>query len=134
MTPDIFTTIDRLRLPPGYTPTPEQSTPRSKPSKSHWIAGPFLKGPIPMNWLSVAAKLRGKAPLAVALALWFEAGAVEGGAVDQRRVESLLGEPEGEVHRPGRSGESGFDPGVPGSPKEPGGYDHRHAGREGSRW
>ena len=74
MTTDIFTTIDRLRLPPGYTPTPEPSTPRPKPSKSHWIAGPFLKGPIPMNWLSVAAKLRGKAPLAVALAVWFEAG------------------------------------------------------------
>jgi hypothetical protein len=27
-----------------------------------------------LNWLSTATKLAGKAPLAVALALWFEAG------------------------------------------------------------
>lgn len=29
---------------------------------------------MPLPWLSAAAKLRGKAPLAVALAVWFEAG------------------------------------------------------------
>ena len=33
----------------------------------------FLKGPIPLPWLSAASRLPGKA-LAVALALWFRAG------------------------------------------------------------
>jgi hypothetical protein len=68
---DIFTAIDRLRLRPGYTP---KATPSASPPKSRRIKGEFLKGPIPLAWLSAAAKLRGKAPLAVALAVWFEAG------------------------------------------------------------
>ncbi|HEV3237401.1 MAG TPA: hypothetical protein VGZ25_10460 [Gemmataceae bacterium] len=38
------------------------------------IKGEFLKGPIPLKWLSGAAGLGGKAPLAVALALCFESG------------------------------------------------------------
>lgn len=38
------------------------------------MKGEFLKGPIPLNWLSCAAKLPGKAPLAVALAIMFESG------------------------------------------------------------
>src|SRR5262249_33456282 len=36
--------------------------------------GQFLRGPIPLAWLAAAAKLPGKAPLAVALAIRFEAG------------------------------------------------------------
>jgi hypothetical protein len=36
-------------------------------------AGEFLRGPIPLEWLGLAARLPGKA-LAVALAIWFESG------------------------------------------------------------
>ena len=36
----------------------------------------FLRGPIPLAWLAQAAALRGKA-LAVALAIWFKAGATK---------------------------------------------------------
>lgn len=38
------------------------------------IKGEFLKGPIPLAWLSKAARLRAKSALAVALAVWFESG------------------------------------------------------------
>ena len=34
----------------------------------------FIKGPIPLPWLTRAATLRGKYPLVVGLALWFMAG------------------------------------------------------------
>src|SRR5262249_35861087 len=38
------------------------------------IRGQFLRGPIPLAWLTAAARLPGKAPLAVAPAVRFEAG------------------------------------------------------------
>jgi DNA-binding MarR family transcriptional regulator len=38
---------------------------------------PFLRGPIPLEWLSVAASLPGKA-LNVAIALWWRHGMAEG--------------------------------------------------------
>ena len=44
------------------------------PREAARIPGQFLRGPIPLAWLSSAARLPGKAPLAVALALRFEAG------------------------------------------------------------
>lgn len=44
----------------------------SKPQS--WINGQFLRGPISMAWLERAAKLKGKAPLAIALVLQFESG------------------------------------------------------------
>ena len=34
----------------------------------------FLRGPIPMPWLKRAASLRGRSPLAVAIALWWMVG------------------------------------------------------------
>lgn len=34
----------------------------------------FIKGPIPLSWLTRAARLPGKYPLLVGLALWFMAG------------------------------------------------------------
>ncbi len=73
MTTDIFADIDRLRVPPGFAPVVPSTTATRSP-KSGKIRGEFLKGPIPLPWLSSAAKLRGKAPLSVALAVWFEAG------------------------------------------------------------
>ncbi|EIC21447.1 hypothetical protein Thi970DRAFT_01655 [Thiorhodovibrio frisius] len=41
----------------------------------HQAGEPFVKGPIPLNWLERAARLPGKA-LHVGLALWFRAGMV----------------------------------------------------------
>jgi hypothetical protein len=74
ITADIFTTIDRLRVQPGTIPAGTQAPAATKSKKPGKINGEFLKGPVPLPWLSAAAKLRGKAPLAVALAVWFEAG------------------------------------------------------------
>lgn len=34
----------------------------------------FIQGPIPLPWVARAARLRGKYPLVVGLALWFMAG------------------------------------------------------------
>jgi DNA-binding transcriptional ArsR family regulator len=50
-----------------------KATPKQKP-KAKKITGEFLKGPIPLPWLTAVTKLSGKAPLAVAVAIWFEAG------------------------------------------------------------
>jgi hypothetical protein len=73
---DFFTDLERLRLPAGPSKVrPEARSKGPPPSpKSRRIKGEFLKGPIPLSWLSAAAKLKGKAPLAVALAVWFERG------------------------------------------------------------
>ncbi|MGA2255664.1 MAG: hypothetical protein ABSG53_13545 [Thermoguttaceae bacterium] len=72
---DFFADIDRIRLLPG------QAVLHSKPGKNGTcspaktrVTGEFLKGPIPLPWLSAASQLAGKAPLAVGLALWFESG------------------------------------------------------------
>lgn len=54
-------------LKPAVAP----ASPKLKPKK---ITGEFLKGPIPLTWLTAASMLSGKAPLAVGLAVWFEAG------------------------------------------------------------
>ena len=43
------------------------------PKRSRRRAQEFLKGPVPLGWLAVAARLRGKA-LAVGIAVWFESG------------------------------------------------------------
>ncbi len=73
---DAFADLDRFRLPP--TPTEVRSETKRIvkpiPVKTKQIKGEFLKGPIPLGWLACAAKLSGKAPLAVALAIWFQAG------------------------------------------------------------
>ncbi len=77
-TTDTFIDLDRLRFThdafsaSGLTRLANVK-PTSKP-KAKKITGEFLKGPIPLPWLTAASKLSGKAPLAVALAIWFEAG------------------------------------------------------------
>ncbi len=76
-TTDIFADLDRLRLAPALTPmgnhTPAVVKAAVKP-KAMRIAGEFLKGPIPLPWLTAVTRLSGKAPLAVGLAIWFESG------------------------------------------------------------
>lgn len=73
-TPDIFADLDRLRLPTSaISPDGVRRLADPKP-KVKKIIGEFLKGPIPLPWLTAVTKLSGKASLAVALAIWFEAG------------------------------------------------------------
>jgi hypothetical protein len=76
MSGDFFENLDRLRLLPSQRePQPEANRKGTMiPAKPKRVRGEFLKGPIPLKWLSCAARLRGKAPLAAALAIMFEAG------------------------------------------------------------
>ncbi len=53
---------------------PKAKSPRPGPGEK------FLKGPIPMSWLSKAARLKGQA-LHVGMALWFLAGIKRNGTV-----------------------------------------------------
>ena len=72
---DFFSNVDRLRLPSlemKSHPRALQSGSNAPPRRRQ--GGEFIKGPIPLPWLSRAAGLPGKAPLAVALAIRFEAG------------------------------------------------------------
>jgi len=73
---DFFTNLDRLRMPEQQIDTHSTATPKRVPSLSQnrRVKGEFLKGPIPLRWLSSAAKLPGKAPLAVSIAIMFESG------------------------------------------------------------
>ena len=73
---DAFADPERFRLPPTQTEVRCETKRFVKPIlvKTKQIKGEFLKGPIPLGWLACAAKLSGKAPLAVALAVWFQAG------------------------------------------------------------
>jgi DNA-binding transcriptional ArsR family regulator len=72
---DFFDDLDRLRMPPVPLKTRSNAKRQGLRSSSKpRIKGEFLKGPIPLKWLSGAAGLGGKAPLAVALALCFESG------------------------------------------------------------
>jgi hypothetical protein len=73
---DAFADLDRFRLPVGQTGVrlaAPANGPSSPPTPNR-IKDEFVKGPIPLAWLTVASGLSGKAPLAVALAVWFEAG------------------------------------------------------------
>jgi hypothetical protein len=72
---DFFDDLDRLRLDQQH---PRQTTAKGTGSKifpkPQRMKGEFLKGPIPLAWLSSAARLPGKSPLGVALAVMFEVG------------------------------------------------------------
>lgn len=73
-----FDDLDRFRLPAGALQVPKEDNDAHFPVRRKQGPGKspseFLKGPIPLAWLTAAAKINGKAPLAVALALRFEAG------------------------------------------------------------
>jgi hypothetical protein len=61
---------DQLRLPPGsiaHARVPTKRLPRHRKGQK------FLRGPIPLSWLSAACRLGGKA-VHVGLAIWFKAG------------------------------------------------------------
>jgi len=71
---DFFDGIDRLRFTPTAKRKRSGVLPAKRGARASTIKGEFLKGPIPLTWLSSAAALSGKGPLAVGLAIWFEAG------------------------------------------------------------
>ncbi|MGC3991644.1 MAG: hypothetical protein QM796_18535 [Chthoniobacteraceae bacterium] len=54
-------------------PTATSNAPPKEPPVRRRVAGEFLRGPIPLSWLSIAARCPGKV-LHVALAIWFEFG------------------------------------------------------------
>ncbi len=63
----------------------------SDETKARWAAkkerqlGQFLKGPIPLLWISAACALPGKAPH-VAVALWYRQGLARGKPIDLTRA------------------------------------------------
>jgi hypothetical protein len=73
---ETFPDLDRLRLANEQTPKRTTAIPQGRTisSTAQKVRGEFLKGPVPLDWLGPAAKLPGKAPLATALAIMFEAG------------------------------------------------------------
>jgi hypothetical protein len=71
--------LKRLSLPGGSKANPpSQKPPRHKPGEK------FLRGPIPWNWITQAARLPGKA-FHVAIVVWFLAG------IKSRRTVPLSG-------------------------------------------
>lgn len=63
------------------------------------IRGPFLRGPISMDWLGRAARLPGKA-LAIAVAIWHQVGIEKTNRIRlRRRPLELLGIGRGAAYR-----------------------------------
>ena len=75
----------RFRLRAGQSRVPfasKQKLPRPR------SGGCFLKGPIPLDWLSAAARLPGKS-LHVGIALWFMGGLTKSRVVPLSNITSL---------------------------------------------
>jgi hypothetical protein len=69
-TPSVPLDLERYQLPASAAKLPAK---RARLPRHHQ-GEEFMRGPIPLAWLCRACRLRGKA-LAVAMALWFKAGA-----------------------------------------------------------
>jgi hypothetical protein len=65
--------LDELRLPSATVAEMQTKAGKSNRPPRHRPQGEFLKGPIPLTWLVPACRLSGRT-LALALALWFQAG------------------------------------------------------------
>lgn len=70
---DVFDNLDCLKIN-NLVASPKVAAKSFDQKEKKKILGEFLKGPIPLPWLTAAAQLSGKAPVAVGLAIWFEAG------------------------------------------------------------
>jgi hypothetical protein len=64
---------EELQLPDETVARLLANSGKSRRPPRHNPKGEFLRGPIPLAWLSLAARLPGKT-LALALALWFQSG------------------------------------------------------------
>ena len=121
LTADFFADVDSLRLPleqqVAVSPPPSAS-PKSTRGR---IKGEFIKGPIPLPWLSAAARLSGKAPLAVGLAIWFEAGQRRSNEfiLTSRNLGPFQRGAEVQVQGPDSIGGSRLDSGISEAQKEP---------------
>ncbi len=63
--------IEQFRLPQHKHS--QKSLPAMLPKKSKAIAGRFIKGPIPLQWIIKAAELGGRT-MNIAMALWYLSG------------------------------------------------------------
>jgi hypothetical protein len=79
--------------------TPERA-PRSTRTCGPLFKGRFVQGPIPLDWLQRAARLPGRSPLAVALAIFYKFG-LQKRAPDPIVVTNVLAEEFG-VDRKGK--------------------------------
>ena len=70
---DVFDNLDCLKIN-NLVASPKVAAKGVDQKEKKKILGEFLKGPIPLLWLTAASNLSGKAPLAVGLAIWFESG------------------------------------------------------------
>ncbi len=70
---DVFDNLDCLKIN-NLAASPKVAAKGVDQKEKKKILGEFLKGPIPLLWLTAASNLSGKAPLAVGLAIWFESG------------------------------------------------------------
>lgn len=70
------------RLRASSAPTRRRRPPRHKPGER------FLKGPIPLSWLEVAAALPGRS-LHAGLALWYAAGLTRSASVPMSNISGL---------------------------------------------
>ncbi len=73
---DFFNNPERLRIQSGQQQRHSEATNKRTAEfpKTRRVNGEFVKGPLPLNWLSSACNLPGKSPLTVGLAILFEVG------------------------------------------------------------
>lgn len=73
---DFFNNSERLRIQSGQQHWHSEATNKRTAEfpKTRRVNGEFVKGPLPLNWLSSACNLPGKSPLTVGLAILFEVG------------------------------------------------------------
>lgn len=72
----------RIRLRPRLKVVTSRRLPRPKAGEK------FLRGPIPLNWVSIAARLPGKS-LHVGIAIWFTASLAKSATVPLSNIASL---------------------------------------------
>ena len=78
--------IDRYRLLESDRGLVGQKAGGSLPGPA--LGRKFLKGPIPLDWLATAVKLRDRPALVVGLALWFQSGLRRSPTVTLPRIVS----------------------------------------------
>jgi hypothetical protein len=71
---NVFSTLSSVRIPQVGVNMSEQEHTQSKRPPPGWVDGEFVRGPIPLSWLSAVCALRAKSSVTVALAIWFLSG------------------------------------------------------------
>ena len=81
--------LDKFRLNPNRENSRNKNLPYKRKGNGSKIKNGFVKGPIPLEWLSGAAKLPGKA-LHVGVALWYLYGLRKNHTVKLTTVTSAI--------------------------------------------